>query len=196
MAETLEGIGFGTGLTLYSILQNAAGNYFDPADNTFKAFVSAATHDIPMSADANQGQIYSASVATTNFGTSRQEMRWLIYQQAGGAPNLAADTVIGEDTLIWTGTAFVKDAANLVWNALRANFVIDGSFGRQGGLHYRVHDYQYNSVGAPIGFQVSYYSTAAQATAGGATGRLFIQTFSNLAWSAGVPSAAGISATA
>ncbi len=104
MAEILTG--FVTDDTLYFIVANAAGNYWDDALNQFEAFDngSLGDYDIPMTEDGtpNGVGIYRGTYpAHANMVNGTYDV--IVMQQLTGAP-LLGDIAISIGTYTWDGT--------------------------------------------------------------------------------------------
>lgn len=196
MAETIEATMLEAGITVYAIVTNQTGQYLDPADWTFKAFVSAAQHAITMSA-TDQPQVYAATLTTTNFGTTRNSHTITAYKRVGGAPNLTNDIIRGQVQVPWDGAQYASDPGRAVLDANRLHFTTDGTYGRQHSPNFVAHSWTHGADGEPKGYAITYYDTAAHVDPNlGATGQLFTETGSGLTWSDGIPATPFQSATA
>jgi len=109
MAFTLVHEAGPAGVTIYAVMQRLDTDaLFDPADNTFKAFVSDATHDIPLVEQTNNHGIYTVAITDTNFPGTATDVSVVLRQQAGGAPDFAVDEIVGTAFFEWDGTAPVR----------------------------------------------------------------------------------------
>ena len=189
-----------SGLTVYALLRTAAELYFDPADDTFKAFVSLATHDLPLTALTNESFVYERTIVDTNFGGAVARFEWVVYEQLGGAP-AATDPTKTSGVIEWDGTQEVllgdigggvgatpAAIADAVWNELRAGHTVVGSFGVLPSVNFADDDFTQNADGLPTSFTRYFYDTAANATTHDkVAGLLFSITMSGLSWSNGAP---------
>jgi len=112
MAFTLVHEAGPAGVTIYAVMQRLDTDaFFDPADDTFKAFVSDATHDIPLVEQTNNHGIYTVSITDTNFPGTATDVSVVLRQQAGGAPDFAVDEIVGTAFFEWDGVAPVSQQA-------------------------------------------------------------------------------------
>lgn len=90
------------GKVVYFVLRNAAGNYFDQADDTFKALASCtdpyfeATERILKTGASESEYIATVDLADIAPGLAIVECFALALRRVGGAPDLAADEVISQ----------------------------------------------------------------------------------------------------
>ena len=99
--ETLS-IQSASALNVYFTLRNAAGNYFDFSDNTFKAIATATTPYVAaterIAAVGAAWSVYVADIDLADIAPTLAPVQVVAqaWRRSGGSPSLAADTPISE----------------------------------------------------------------------------------------------------